>query len=96
MSLHKEMKIPIEFVNNPAVYWEKVDYNQCKSIVVSELFAGGTAIRYTKVPNDGWITWSSLRKNKKIINLHKKRERRIKEIKEEERMRQNELKKVGA
>jgi len=68
MSLHKEMKIPIEFVNNPAVYWEKVDYNQCKSIVVSELFAGGTAIRYTKVPNDGWITWSSLRKNKKIIN----------------------------
>lgn len=91
-----EMKIPDEFKNNPEVYWEKVESNQCKPIIQREISSCGSEITYTKVRNDGWITWNSTYRNKKLIKLRKKREKRIRQLKYEERMRQKELKKVGA
>ena len=91
-----EMKIPEEFKNNPEVYWEKVESNQCKPVIQREIAPWGSTVTYTKVRNDGWITWNSTYRNKKIIKMYRRREKRIRELEYEERMRQKELKKVGA
>ncbi len=91
-----EMKIPEEFKNNPEVYWEKVESNQCKPVIQREIAPCGSTVTYTKVRNDGWITWNSTYRNKKIIKMYRRREKRIRELEYEKRMRQKELKKVGA